>query len=370
MKKHLLLSACLLLLGSCGWFQDSIHIGVVAPLSGQDTLKGQGILNALVLAAEERNQEGGIDGKTVKVLIQDSLMPHEKPFPDNVKAIVHYPQPTWNFRDYPKTPLILIDHAAIPHPHLFQMKGSPTHQANAALTFALANGVERIYLIYESEGKSHAKAMQKTWHKKTGNKPMLHAFEALDLESIRQEEPHLIYLSGSAKAMISLLTQLKEADIHTQVMGTENQLTNTFLRWLGDTPPLPLWMLAEQEHPDQTHFEDRFQKKFGFFTPEAKVAYDAAQILLKGFATKPQNKKKPPLALNQVLIQMPTYRGLSGNIEFDSQGENTAAQFEVKEAPGLQKAQLSEPLFEVSGKRLGEFKASPVKKEEKPKASG
>lgn len=197
---------------------------------------------------------------------------------------------------------------------------------------------------------------------------MLHAIEALDLDAIRKEEPHLIYLAGSAQAMISLLTQLKEAEIYPQVMGTENQLTNTFLRWLGDTPPLPLWMLAEQEHPDQGQFKDRFQKKFGFFTPEAKVAYDAAQILLKNLAQKPNDKSPTPLS--QALIRMPSYSGLSGNIEFDASGENIAAQFEVQEAPGLQKAQLSEPLFGDSGKRLGGFKITPAPKEVKPKANG
>lgn len=49
-----------------------IKLGVIAPLSGDETLYGQSIENGIVLAVENYNHQGGILGKEIKIIVYDS----------------------------------------------------------------------------------------------------------------------------------------------------------------------------------------------------------------------------------------------------------------------------------------------------------
>ncbi len=51
--------------------EDSIKLGVVAPLSGGPSLWGQGSLNMIEMAANEINETGGINGKKIEVIAED-----------------------------------------------------------------------------------------------------------------------------------------------------------------------------------------------------------------------------------------------------------------------------------------------------------
>src|SRR3989338_6293699 len=71
MKKHLLVISLLLLI-SCSSAPDEIKIGVVAPLSGPVAQFGEFMKLGFDLAVEEINAAGGIDGKNVRLIYEDS----------------------------------------------------------------------------------------------------------------------------------------------------------------------------------------------------------------------------------------------------------------------------------------------------------
>src|SRR5690348_6437412 len=49
-----------------------IKIGVIANITGPDTLNGRDSVRGITLAAEQINAAGGIDGRKLKLIIEDS----------------------------------------------------------------------------------------------------------------------------------------------------------------------------------------------------------------------------------------------------------------------------------------------------------
>ncbi len=58
--------------GGGGKSGDPIKIGLVQPLSGSSAYDGKNVTNGFLLAAEEINKNGGLLGREVKVLVEDS----------------------------------------------------------------------------------------------------------------------------------------------------------------------------------------------------------------------------------------------------------------------------------------------------------
>ena len=80
----LVLSAVALLAGGCGSSgsdssgggSDAFRVGLEAPLSGEQSVLGEGMLKGAEMAAAQRNAKGGIRGKRVEVVpIDDAADP-------------------------------------------------------------------------------------------------------------------------------------------------------------------------------------------------------------------------------------------------------------------------------------------------------
>src|SRR3989344_8727389 len=69
--KHWILIV-LLLLGSCAQNNESIKVGAILPLSGTAASAGASIAQGMQIAVDETNRQGGIDGRPLELLIEDS----------------------------------------------------------------------------------------------------------------------------------------------------------------------------------------------------------------------------------------------------------------------------------------------------------
>ncbi|MEO0185670.1 MAG: ABC transporter substrate-binding protein, partial [candidate division WOR-3 bacterium] len=70
MKKTFIVLLGVLML-SCGPQENVVKIGLVAPLTGDVKTFGESTKNGFLLAIEEVNSQGGINGKQIKTFIQD-----------------------------------------------------------------------------------------------------------------------------------------------------------------------------------------------------------------------------------------------------------------------------------------------------------
>src|SRR5215218_1778168 len=69
-----LLAVVVAVLAACGGSDSDgpIKIGVIANITGPDTLNGRDSVRGITLAADEINKAGGIDGRRVKLIVEDS----------------------------------------------------------------------------------------------------------------------------------------------------------------------------------------------------------------------------------------------------------------------------------------------------------
>ena len=96
MKFAYTLLLTLLVLSACTTTQDTTKIGAVLSLSGPAAAFGQTTANALELAAEEINANGGINGKHIELIIEDDATDGKKSAAaftklvtvDNVDAVI------------------------------------------------------------------------------------------------------------------------------------------------------------------------------------------------------------------------------------------------------------------------------------------
>jgi branched-chain amino acid transport system substrate-binding protein len=69
-----LLALVLVVLAGCGGSgsKGPIKIGVIANITGPDTLNGRDSVRGITLATEELNKAGGVDGRKIKLVVEDS----------------------------------------------------------------------------------------------------------------------------------------------------------------------------------------------------------------------------------------------------------------------------------------------------------
>jgi len=69
----LIISSLLLLIGlSTGQTSEPVTVVVMAPLSGPYAAEGESYVNNVLMAAEEMNQLGGINGRQIEVIWRDT----------------------------------------------------------------------------------------------------------------------------------------------------------------------------------------------------------------------------------------------------------------------------------------------------------
>ena len=57
---------------------ETIKIGAILPLTGTAATQGESIKNAIGMAVDEKNAKGGVNGKKIELIIEDSTMSAEK----------------------------------------------------------------------------------------------------------------------------------------------------------------------------------------------------------------------------------------------------------------------------------------------------
>jgi branched-chain amino acid transport system substrate-binding protein len=88
MKKLITLLAALAIVVSCGEAgSETIKIGTIQPTTGPVALYGVAANNAVVMAVEEANSAGGIDGKMIELIEENNESSSEKT-PNAFKKLV------------------------------------------------------------------------------------------------------------------------------------------------------------------------------------------------------------------------------------------------------------------------------------------
>lgn len=321
-----------------------IKIGAILPLTGSGSLWGQNAKKGIELAYETYKESGKSDVKiffkdsksipknatttfssliareTIKVSIVDMIS-------SNVLAIA----PIANKEKV----LIMSPGASSPDitnagPYVFRNWPSDAYQGKAGARFAseyLKCKSMAVFFINNEYGNGLLKVFVENYEKLGGTIVDKISFEqgTTDFKNlilkIKEKTFDGIYIIGYPKENPILVSQIKEANINSPLLGTEgfedpnllkifeNQETNLYYTF----PIIP-----DSSDTTRKEFEEDFLKRFNEKPgPVTDIAFDAFNILVKAIDQVGYDADK----IKSFLHNLKDYRGATGLISFDENGD-------------------------------------------------
>ena len=370
MGKKILLGAIIVLVialaGFSGFFvsqplaglesgEKPINIGVIFPLSGKYAVTGEQSGNGILLAEKKINDGGGINGRPVRLILEDNKSEKKDATTaiqkllnaDNIDiviggqtsamAVVLAPIAEENKKLFLST---TATHKSLNQlgPYSFKLQeGNPGH-VDLALEIMRKKGVKRLGFIYLQTdfAKEVLGLMEENAAEKGISLVAIESYMSEDtdfrgqLTKIRQAKPDAIYIAGYYEDSALVLKQARELGMEQQFFGHTTMFNPKFLNITGNASEgvIITTYRMECDESEETEFCRNYSKEFGGLPSSyhAGYAYDAlmivAEAIRKAESTDPEVLKwvLPGIELN----------GVTGKTSFDSEG-NAKKQLVAKE---------------------------------------
>ena len=324
-----------------------IKIGVAGPFTGPIAETGATIKNAVELAAEEVNASGGINGKKIKLVIEDDKAdPKESASIANKFAadttilgvIANYTSSTTlaGAPIYNKVGLSQLSYGSTSPavtnagPYTFRDITTDAYDGEFVAQWTVDEGYKNIAILYEND--DYGKGLADVYNKKVtslGAKVVMQEpynlgetkdFSAI-LTKMKNNNPDAIFIAGQYNEAAMIIKQGKRLGINYPVIGS-NGLYSDALIQLGGPDVEGLLVIgafhSSADYPEAKAFIDSYKSKFGS-EPDiwAAFAYDAAKIMFDAVKNGGEDRKK----INDWLTTMKDFKGATGTTTFDQNGD-------------------------------------------------
>lgn len=342
----------LLLLGACKPQENVVQLGLVAPLTGDVKTFGESTKNGFVIAVEEANAAGGINGKQIKTLISDDKNdPTEAANAgsklinqDGVKFLVGS----------------VSSKCSIPLSELCQSSGvvmiSPTStnprvtmrddgsrkdmvfracfidpfQGAVAAKFALENLGKTTAAILYDVGNDYVKGLAEFFRDNFTAQGQILVYESYQkddtdfsalLTKVKQAEPQVLYIPDYYNKVALIAKQARQMGITAILMGGDGWDSPEMLKIAGDSIAGGYFTnhySPDDPRPEVQEWVRKYQAKFGA-KPDAlaTLAYDATVLMLEALR---QAKVEDPGKVRDVLKTVKDFQCVSGRIALDASG--------------------------------------------------
>jgi len=337
---------------------NAIKIGVTLPITGDLSSFGAGEKSAMEIAVDEINSNGGVNGKKLELIIEDTKCNAQ----DGVSAAN-------KLINIEKVPVIVGEICSGP-----TLAMAPLAEQSKTILFATAasspkitNAGDYIFRNYPSDsyhgkygaeiayntlGKRKAallfiqidygigvKDSFKTRFKELGGEIVAEENFAqgvkdlrTQLTKIKQSNADVIYFVGYNEEAIIFIQQLKALGIKTQVISTETFDDPSILQKVGDSGEGIIFTLLKSPLTD--NFKASIKQKTG--SDQILIgmpnSYDAIYLIANGM----KNCKNPEdtTCIKNELYKVKNYKGVTGTITFDKNGDLETADYAVKQYKG------------------------------------
>uniref|UniRef100_A0A7V3RGR3 ABC transporter substrate-binding protein n=1 Tax=candidate division WOR-3 bacterium TaxID=2052148 RepID=A0A7V3RGR3_UNCW3 len=352
MKKIALILVCLLIL-SCKPQENVIKIGLVAPLTGDVKTFGESTKNGFLLAIEEVNSQGGINGKQIKPFIQDDKNdPTEAKNAgsklinqDGVKLIIGSVSSKCSIplaQDCQDAGVVMISPTSTNPKVTVRDDGSrrdfifracfiDPFQGKVAAKFALENLKAKTAAILYDVGNDYVKGLAEFFRDnftQGGGQVLVYEsyqkddtdFSAL-LTKIKQASPDILYIPDYYNKVGLIAKQARQMGIKAILMGGDGWDSPEMLKIAGDAIVGGYFTnhySPDDPRPEVQEWVKKYLAKYGS-SPDAlaTLAYDATCLLLE--AIKKANSDNP-VKVKEALQGIKDFKSVSGNISFDEYG--------------------------------------------------
>ncbi|GAA5184694.1 ABC transporter substrate-binding protein [Niveibacterium umoris] len=336
-----LLGAALLMAG-CG-DRSPYRIGFLGSLTGKYAYLGEGGRNGFLLALEEINAAGGVDGRRIEAVIRDDQHNDAKAadatrelLAQQVRAVVGPMTsamakaviPVLTGTDVPLiSPTATSSELEGKDDPLFRILSSDPEYALQLAGYAWQTlGVRTLAIAFEEANRSYseslANAFRKAFEDLGGKVVLITPLDAKDATSTSER-----LLAASPEAILMISNPVDTARI-SQVVRSRNEK----VRLLGDTAEERVIQLGgaaveglvatqtfDRDDPSPRYaafvaaYEQRFKTKPGF---EAIASYDATRVTLEGLAHRESGE-----SLKAAIVRVARFAGVQGEIRFDRFGD-------------------------------------------------
>ncbi len=348
---------CILILGlaifagriGCGPEPEKeIKIGVILPLTGDGSAYGQKEKNGIELAITKTNETGGIEGKQIRVIYEDSK---GIPTPavsalnklitkDKVKAVIGgaFSSPTLAMLPLiDKNKVIMISPTAsspdLSNSSEYFFRVWPSDVTEGSITAKI--GINRMKLKTfavlhgnNDYGLGLNKVFKKTVEEHDGNVLIVETYNEGDtdfraqLTKIKKFSPEAIYLAGYYKEFTKILIQSKEMGIKSQFLscGTFHEpeiIKNAGTSAEGVVFVQPYFDKNSDDLSIQDfvkHYENKFGVEAGVY---AAHGYDAMMVLIEAIKIGGISSD----GIKDALLSLKDFHGVTGKTTFIKGGD-------------------------------------------------
>lgn len=325
----------------------TIKVGVIATLTGVGAYQGQQELRGLELARDEINSNGGVDGKQIEFIVEDSKADPKEAVRvfqklisiDNVTFIIG---DSWSSTTVALVPLanennvILISPLALLNELSRDDYFFRTIPAVQSMMEPLARHAyeslksRRVGILRQQTpfGVEHAQYFKAVFEKLGGvvvgeeSFPLSQTDVRTEITKLKSSNPDTILnLHGTGPILGNLMKQAKELGVEAQWIssfGAQNiPLVNEFSETI-DGLAYPYPYDGDSDMESVKTFNERYQKQFNEL-PDMTAAnsYDALMVLTKTI----ENTGENPTNVKNGLLSVKNYSGASGEFSFDPNGD-------------------------------------------------
>ncbi len=336
------------MVAACKPAPKALKVAILAPLSGDVATFGQSTRDGALLAIDEWNAKGGVLGRKIEAVVEDSQCEAE-PAASAANKVINQDQvkfiigevcskasiPVSEIATANKVvqisptstnPKVTIDEAGNAKPTVFRACFIDPFQGTVAATFALKELNAKTAAVLLDQGNDYVRGLAEFFRdafEKGGGKVVVwETYTAGDtdftaiLTKVKDANPDILYLPDYYSTVNVIAAQANQMGIKAVKLGGDG--------W--DSPQLDKAATAggfftnhyssEDTRPVVQEFVKKYQAKYGS-VPDAlaALAYDAANIL---FSAIQQAGTDDPVKVAQTM-EKGTFSVVSGDITFDAQ---------------------------------------------------
>lgn len=341
------LAAVFLVLRKGGDKTGTVTIGAVLPLTGDLASYGQNAREGIMLYAEQVNASGGIDGRSVSIIFEDSAGQPAQAVSalnklltvNNAIAVIGGISSSTTLAMAPvanNNKVVLLSPAAsapditTAGPYIYRVWPSDVFESGRMAEYVIANRIENVVILYVNN--DYGKAMLASFKAALGESAskVVIAADNFDpnatdvrtqLSRIRSSDAKWIYLISYPKDSAIILRQMTELGLKTKILATSSYEDPLVLAAPAQTiegsiftSPIP----PASDNKVVADFHSAYLKKYGKKPGlVADYGYDALLVLVD--AIKSDGTTREGLA--RAIKSLPPLEGASGLIKFDKNGD-------------------------------------------------
>jgi branched-chain amino acid transport system substrate-binding protein len=332
--------------------KEAIKIGFIGPLTGDVANFGQNAKAAVELAVDRINSERGINGKKLEVIYEDGKCDPKEATNvvnklvniDKVSIIVGGLCSGETLAAAPiveQSKVVLLSYCSS-NPNItnagdyvFRDFPSDNFQGKYGAEFVFKKiGAKKTALLYcLNDWCTGLKDVFKGEYKKLGGEIVLEeGFEVSNRDfrtifaKVKKANPDLVYLPSMTEAAITALKQAKELGLNVKFLGGDAWDDPKIVKEAGEAAENIMYSVYSPALPED--FKALMEKKTGsnVIIQCSPPAYDATMIIANTMKKVGTDSTK----IKDELYKVKNYKGVSGMIGFDKNGDLTTASYTIK----------------------------------------